>query len=281
MAKELPYFKFEPAEWMFGRIQKRSDKSIVAFVNIMAKYWHKECVLNLEDAELDFGKEQIDELIKHKILVSDGGFITIKFLHKQFHHISEDKKKTSKQASEAGKKSAEKRSKSFNDRSTTVQRPLSNRSTTDEQDKIREDKIRENTSPRTFFFTHAEPELEQIQMKSSMDVTEFEKCIEQWSLSVESDRDFYFTENKAEDLRILSARFRKWINSWRDISANKKESKGLLTTVKPARPKPHPDLPDDWWTAKLTDEQKDLIPSNIMAAKISAQSEHIRKQMGI
>jgi len=53
-------------------------------------------------------------------------------------------------------------------------------------------------------------------------------------LSVESDRDFYFTENKAEDLRILSARFRKWINSWRDISATKKESKGLPTTVKPA-----------------------------------------------
>lgn len=47
------------------------------------------------------------------------------------------------------------------------------------------------------------------------------------------------------------------------------------------RPKPHPDLPDDWWTAKLTREQILLIPSSINAARIVAQNKAKGHNLGI
>ena len=41
MAKELPYFKFEPSEWLEGEIQICSDESISCFINLCSAYWLK------------------------------------------------------------------------------------------------------------------------------------------------------------------------------------------------------------------------------------------------
>jgi hypothetical protein len=48
-------------------------------------------------------------------------------------------------------------------------------------------------------------------------------------------------------------------------------------------PQPHPDLPDNWWTAKLTQEQSLLLPSDIRAHKINANNnlDSVRQKMGI
>lgn len=105
MAKELPYFKFEPAGWKFGKIQKRSDAAKVAFIDLCCKYWYEECVITLEDAELDFGKEAIDELIKFKVIKIQNQYIRISFLDDQLESIE----KTSNINSTNGKISAQKR----------------------------------------------------------------------------------------------------------------------------------------------------------------------------
>ena len=71
MSKELPYFKFEPAEWMFGRIQRQDDHVKAGFINLICKYWHKECQMTLKDAEMDFGKDVIHTLVNNNIIKKD------------------------------------------------------------------------------------------------------------------------------------------------------------------------------------------------------------------
>lgn len=56
---------------------------------------------------------------------------------------------------------------------------------------------------------------------------------------------------------------------------------GAKGSSQATRPKPHPDLPDDWWTAKLTREQILLIPSSINAARIVAQNKAKGHNLGI
>jgi len=45
MAKELPYFKFEPAEYIAGDIQDCSFEAQGVFINICALYWIKQGAL--------------------------------------------------------------------------------------------------------------------------------------------------------------------------------------------------------------------------------------------
>jgi len=142
MAKELPFFKFEPSEYMFGRIQKQSYEIQGVFINICCKYWHKLGDYDLESLLLDFDKEIVEKLIRDKI-ITDGedGNINIDFLDYQLNecHI------VSKKNSESGKKSAQKRStgvqRAFNDGSTEENR----------EDKKREDKKKKELSCLDFF----------------------------------------------------------------------------------------------------------------------------------
>lgn len=136
MAKELPYFRFEPAEWKFGRIQRQTDKVKVAFIDLICTYWHHECKMTRKDAELDFGKEEIGILIDSEIIKEKEGYIKLKFLDNQMEELE----KKRKIASDKGLKSAQQRS-------ATVEQQLNSGSTTVEQqstDKIRVDKSRED-----------------------------------------------------------------------------------------------------------------------------------------
>jgi len=56
----------------------------------------------------------------------------------------------------------------------------------------------------------------------------------------------------------------------------------LKPKAKTTIPKPHPDLPEDWWTSTtLTKEQILLIPSSINAARITAQNRAKGHNLGI
>ena len=134
MAKENPWFKFEPAEWMFGRIQRQTPEVKAVFIDLICMYWHKQCNMSVEDAELDFGSENILTLLSNKIIFEDEkDNIIINFLDSQMDGIKE----TSNKASKAGLASAAKRKAIAEQKATTVEQPLNDRTT----DKIREDKI--------------------------------------------------------------------------------------------------------------------------------------------
>jgi hypothetical protein len=133
--KQLPWFKFSPADWMMGRISRQSCEVQVAFLRLCCIYWNAECVMTYEHAELE-ADGYLEKLIALKMVeVYDDG-IGIKFLDIQF---SEGKQKREKM-SNAGKVSAERR---MNKMATNVQHSLNESSIEkrrEEKSRIREDK---------------------------------------------------------------------------------------------------------------------------------------------
>ena len=90
MSKRLPYFQFEPAEWLAGDIMFCSMESQGLYVNLMALYWQKDCDLSLEQAKKRLNSEKsFEELISEKIIKVDSGKIQISFLNDQWGKLSE------------------------------------------------------------------------------------------------------------------------------------------------------------------------------------------------
>ena len=130
--KQLPWFKFSPADWMMGRISRQSCEVQVAFLRLCCIYWNSECEMTVEHAELECDG-YFDRLVALKMVEVVGDKIGIKFLNIQYEEGREKRQKMSN----AGKASAERK---FNERSTNVQQTLNERSI----EKGREDKIRED-----------------------------------------------------------------------------------------------------------------------------------------
>jgi hypothetical protein len=70
MAKELPYFKFEPSEWITGNITLCSMEAQGLFVNLCAYYWIKDGNISLTNAKQRFSKcdALFEQLISNGIL---------------------------------------------------------------------------------------------------------------------------------------------------------------------------------------------------------------------
>jgi len=96
---KLQWFKFAYADWRMGKIQRCSEITQARFINLCCLYWSKESQLSYEDAEIEVEKKHLDELIKKKIVLKSGDYISIKFLDEQLDEIT----KTSINKSKAAK----------------------------------------------------------------------------------------------------------------------------------------------------------------------------------
>jgi len=152
MAKELPFFKFEISEWMFGRIQKQPAEVQGNFINLCCKYWHKLGEYAYEDACLDFGNTFIDNLILNKLIgveVGNGSYIFIKFLDIQ---LDECEQSSNKQRIK-GLKSAAVRAIRRQQNSTVVQPLLTVVQPNPTEEKRREEKRKEESENKRTQFT--------------------------------------------------------------------------------------------------------------------------------
>jgi hypothetical protein len=103
MSKRLPYFQFEPAEYLTGDIMFCSLASQGLFNQICCLYWQKECELTLEQALKRLNnKDLFNELISEAIIKIQDEFIVIEFLDNQY--VIASKKAVTN--SENGKKGA-------------------------------------------------------------------------------------------------------------------------------------------------------------------------------
>lgn len=102
MAKELPYFKFNAAEWISGPITLEDLNTQGAFINICAFYWFKSGSLTLSEIKrrLKLKQATIDKLVSGNHIKLDGDDVNISFLSQQF----EERGHISKRNSENGKK---------------------------------------------------------------------------------------------------------------------------------------------------------------------------------
>src|ERR1700751_1168183 len=106
MAKDLPFYKFNVAEFLLGRISKEKPDIIGIFVVVGAHYWHMECSTTREELEEKTKKSWISKLIdKGYLVISDLGGINLPFLDEQRVELLTGKKKQS----EGGKKAMENR----------------------------------------------------------------------------------------------------------------------------------------------------------------------------
>lgn len=141
MAKELPYFKFEPAEYLTKDISFCSISAQGLFINICSYYWQRQCSLTLEQISRRFNyPNELDELIDEGIIDVTDNTISIKFLDNQLTDVSEKSKTNSINGSKGG------RPKKNPIETETKPNLNPNESETKgiREDKIKEDKIKED-----------------------------------------------------------------------------------------------------------------------------------------
>jgi len=139
MAKELPYFKFEPNQWENGNIQMLSRQDKGLFIDLCSMYWSRlgDVPLKLAIQKLCAGNATaLNPLCDEKIIEILEGNIFIKFLSEQLNEFEDASKQNSKNAKEGWEK--RRKQKDESDRNATALNPQS------ESDAIREDKNRGN-----------------------------------------------------------------------------------------------------------------------------------------
>jgi hypothetical protein len=101
MAKELPYYKHEPSEWLEGEIQICSDEAIVCFINLCSGYWLKLGCISYAFALQKYCRRDaniLQELIDTGMVDKNEDNIYIKFLDKQLSEFNNVSQKRSKAA---------------------------------------------------------------------------------------------------------------------------------------------------------------------------------------
>ena len=160
MSKKLPYFQFEPAEYLTGNIQFCSLSAQGLFVNIKSIYWQRDCDLTKEHLDRIFNYPKlIEELIQENIIKINGEFVIIGFLDIQYEEITNRKKRLSI----AGKKGA-----AIKKIKATLKPPLSQaKATLKQPDKIIEDKTIEDNNKHNIDWSKLLSKFNEITGKSS------------------------------------------------------------------------------------------------------------------
>lgn len=110
MAKELPYFKFEPNRWENGNIQMCSYEEKGIFIDLCSMYWSRlgDVPFKLAVQKICGGNANaLQSLCDNNIFEVINGYIYIKFLSEQlneFDNISERNSKIAKEGWEKRRK---------------------------------------------------------------------------------------------------------------------------------------------------------------------------------
>lgn len=144
MAKELPYFKFEPNQWENGNIQMLSREDKGLFIDLCSMYWSRlgDLPYKLAIQKLCGGNAvAFNSLCDEDIFEIIDGNIYIKFLSEQLLEFENTSKQNSKNAKDRWEK--HRKQKEGCDRNATA---LNSQC---ENDAIREDKRKEDNKPTT------------------------------------------------------------------------------------------------------------------------------------
>lgn len=139
MAKELPYFKFEPNQWENGNIQMLSREHKGLFIDLCSMYWSRlgDVPEKLVIQKLCAGNAlALKSLCEEKIIEVIDSKIFIKFLSEQLNEFEDTSKQNSKNAKERWEKHRKQKDES--------ERNALALNSQCESDAIREEKIKED-----------------------------------------------------------------------------------------------------------------------------------------
>ena len=157
MAKELPFFKFEPNAWENGNIQMlpREDKGL--FMDVCSMYWSRlgDLPLKLVIQKLCAGNATaLNSLCDEKIIEVIEGNIYIKFLSKQLLEFNNTSEQNSKNAKERWEKHRKQKDECERNASALISQCESDaiREEKRREDEIKENKIKEDITALPFSF---------------------------------------------------------------------------------------------------------------------------------
>lgn len=210
MSKELPYFKFEPAEWDTGRIQLMPFEIQGVFINICSFYWQR---LGDLDYELVLNKicrgdaTALRSLCDKKIIAIQDEKIIIEFLDEQLNEFEKISQKNKENAL-IGWKKRKKNAKPM--------RPLS------DPNAIREEKRKEKKVLSAF-------QNNCLEAKEKLKVSDevFKEFIDHW-IGIDADTGLFMWQSTQNGFNIESR-----LRNWNKKSGNKSVVK---ETFKPMFP---------------------------------------------
>ena len=123
---------------MMGRISRQPAEVQVAFIRLCCVYWNAECEMSTDHAELE-ADGHLERLLQTRLVESNGPSVFIKFLDIQWEEANLHRTKMS----QAGKRSAERRSAKVEENPTKVEPMLNLPSTNVEPVFNREEERRE------------------------------------------------------------------------------------------------------------------------------------------
>jgi hypothetical protein len=215
MAKELPYFKFEPNQWDNGNIQMLSREDKGFFIDLCSMYWSRlgDVPLKLAIQKLCAGNATaLNSLCDEKIIEVIDGNIFINFLSEQLNEFDDISKQNSKNAKEGWEK--RRKQKEESERNATASIPQCENDAIRE-DKIKEDKRKESLETRSLAFKET---LRPFINKFGVDMVK--NFYGYWSEPNQSKTKMLFEMQKTWD---TSRRLETW--SKRESSFTKKEDK--------------------------------------------------------
>lgn len=111
MAKELPYFKFEPSAWENGNIQMLSREDKGLFLDICSMYWSRlgDLPEKLVLRKLCHGEnEAFLNLVEEEIIELKDGQLRVKFLDEQLQEFKDISEKNAANGRKGGRPKGEK-----------------------------------------------------------------------------------------------------------------------------------------------------------------------------
>jgi hypothetical protein len=194
MAKELPYFKFEPNEWENGNIQMLSREDKGLFIDLCCMYWSRlgDLPYRLAIQKVCGGNANaLNPLFEDDIIsVDENDIIVISFLQEQLSEFTNISNQNSKNAKDGWEK--RRKQKELSERNATAYDSQSE-SDAIRKDKRREDEIKEKNnidSRKTSFANSIKPFLETYGKEMC---TEFYKY---WTEHGEKDKKMRFEKEK-------------------------------------------------------------------------------------
>lgn len=149
MAKELPYFKFEPNQWDNGNIQMLSREDKGLFVDLCSMYWSRlgDVPLKLATQKLCAGNATaLKSLVDEKIIKVLNGNIFITFLSEQLNEFEDVSKQNSKNALEGWEKRRKQKEESDRKATASISQCENNaiREDKTKEEEIKEEEIKED-----------------------------------------------------------------------------------------------------------------------------------------
>lgn len=210
MAKELPYFQFEPAEYLTGDISFCSLSAQGLFTILCSYYWQRSCKLTKDQFLRRINNpNEFQELLDEGVVKLQGNNINIKFLDDQLQKVTNQSKTNSINGSKGG------RPKKKNPNKTEI-KPKLNPSESETKG-IREDKIRED-------------EIKEDDMISSDVLYSLDKLKEYYLQNKKIVKAFIENkDNKIKDETILEKRLDEFITNLNEQGRHKETFKEFST----------------------------------------------------